>query len=365
MKTPAADGRKTTLVKVTVNNYGMIILDATVDGKRHRLSTGKKADKRLLKWYERHADDEFFKLFDQKYGAAKNDSPTFEEYGSLILKITSHNRNGFSQADEEGRFRNLCKFFGKMQLSEIKASHIMAWQNECGLAPKTIRSHRSIFNIILNMALCDDLITKNALKFVKVPTVVHNKEVRVFSEEEMELLIEKSSGQFKNILMFDFFAGLRVSELIALRWNDIDFENDTIRIDSRIRKGVEDVPKSKKTRVIDMLPQAKKALKKQWLLTGMKNDFVFLSARGKPYNRGYAINKQLKKLCIECGIEPTTSHTIRKSCNTLLKQYGLPLDWILDQMGHVEDAVNREHYTGKIKPDLSKIGRVLAESKIS
>jgi len=52
-------------------------------------------------------------------------------------------------------------------------------------------------------------------------------------------------------------------------------------------------------------------------------------------------------------------HTIRKSCNTLLKQY-----WILDQLGHVEDGVNREYYMGKLKPDLSKIGRVLAELKI-
>jgi len=47
-----------------------------------------------------------------------------------------------------------------------------------------------------------------------------------------------------------------------------------------------------------------------------------------------------------------------------LKQYGLPNDWILDQLGHIEDGVNREHYTGKLKLDLSKIGRVLAELKL-
>ena len=121
------------------------------------------------------------------------------------------------------------------------------------------------------MALCDDLITKNPLKFVKVPKLLH-KPVRVFSEEEMELLIKKSTGQFKNIITLFYFCGFRVSELIALRYNDIDYQNDTIRIDSRIRKGDEDVPKSKKTRVIDMLPQAKKALKSQWELTGKKND---------------------------------------------------------------------------------------------
>ena len=218
--------------------------------------------------------------------------------------------------------------------------------------------------MILEMAHYDDLISKNPLKFVKTPRMEH-KEVHVFSEEEIKLLIQKSTGQFKNILMFNFFAGLRVSELIALRWNDIDFENNTIRIDSRIRDGVEDVPKSKRIRIIDMLPQAKEALKNQWRLTGMKDDFVFVTQYGKPYYKEDVLNRQLKKLCIECDIKPGTTHTIRKSCNTLLKQYGLPLDWILDQLGHVEDGVNREHYTGKIKPDLSKIGRVLAESKIS
>jgi hypothetical protein len=48
-----------------------------------------------------------------------------------------------------------------------------------------------------------------------------------------------------------------------------------------------------------------------------------------------------------------------------MKQYNMPNDWILDQLGHIDDGVNREHYTGKLKPDMSKIGRVLAESKIS
>ena len=93
----------------------MIILDGTVDGKRHRLTTGKKADKRLLTWYERHADDEFFKLYDQKFDVVQTGSPTFKEYGSMVLEITSGNRNEFSQYDETKRFNQLCKTFGKMR----------------------------------------------------------------------------------------------------------------------------------------------------------------------------------------------------------------------------------------------------------
>ena len=43
----------------------------------------------------------------------------------------------------------------------------------------------------------------------------------------------------------------------------------------------------------------------------------------------------------------------------------MPTDWILDQLGHIDDGVNRENYTGRLKPDTSKIGRVLAESYVS
>lgn len=334
-----------------------------VDGKRHRLTTGKKADKRLLEWYKRHLDDEFFKLYEDKFGSLSQALITFKDYGEYIIDISKSNRNQFSQRETMQQFKKLCETFGEMSIADIRASHIMKWQNDCGYAPKTVQNYRGTMNLILKMALYDDIIAKNPLEIVKPPKKIH-KETFVFSQEDMKLLIEKADGHFKNLLMFNFFAGLRGSELIALRWDDIDFNSDTIRIDTRIRQGIEDVTKSKRVRIIDMLPQAKEALKRQRLLTGLISEYVFVTQYGKVYKTPEVLTVVLKKLCIQCGIRVGTLHTVRKSCNTLLKQYGLPLDWILDQLGHVEDGVNREYYTGKIKPDLSKIGRVLAELKI-
>jgi integrase len=351
------------LAKVIVNNYKIIILDGTVEGKRHRLTTGKKADKRLLTWYKRHADDEFFKLYEHKFGSVSKKDITFREYGAYILDISQNNRNQFSQKEELQRFKKICETFGDMDIADIKASHVLKWQNDCGYAPKTIQNYRGTMNMILKMALYDDIITKNPLSVVKLPKKIR-REIHIFHQHEIELLTSKATGQLKNILMFNFFAGLRGSELIALRWNDINFDSNTIRVDTRIREGIEDVTKSKRVRIIDMLPQARQALKNQQLLTGIKNDYVFLAQRGKAYRKPSNISEAIKTLCISCDIKKGTLQTVRKSCNTLLKQYGLPNDWILDQLGHIEDGVNREHYTGKLKPDLSKIGRVLAESKI-
>jgi integrase len=53
-----------------------------------------------------------------------------------------------------------------------------------------------------------------------------------------------------------------------------------------------------------------------------------------------------------------TIHDLRRSFNTLLKQHGYPTDWILDTMGDMNDAVNRNHYTGHLKVDLSKIAQI-------
>ena len=348
------------MAKVIVNKYGIIILDGSVDGKRHRLTTRKKSNARDLKWYKRNVDTEFFKLHEDKFGSKKNDTITFEEYGKYILQISDGNRNQFSQKEVEQQFRKLCEVFGTIQISDIKASHIMKWQNECGYAPKTVQNYRGTMNIIFKMALYDDIISKNPLTVVRLPKKI-KREVQIFNQSEMEALVASATGQLKNILMFNFFAGLRGSELIALRWHDIDFNANTVRIDKRIREGVEDVTKSKTTRIIDMLPQARIALKNQQFLTGLKNDYVFLAQRSKPFRKPSNISEAIKSLCISCNIKQGTLQTIRKSCNTLLKQYNLPNDWILDQLGHIEDGVNREHYTGKLKPDLTKIGRVLAE----
>lgn len=351
------------MAKVTVNQYSIIILDDTIDGKRHRLTTGKKSNTRLLSWYEKHFNEEFTKLYERKFGKLSQDFITFKEYGEMIIEITKSNRNQFSQKEEIQRFKTLCMTFGEMDLIDIKPSHIVRWQNDCGFAPKTIKNYRGTFNLVLEMALCDELITKNPLRFVKVPKKEH-KEVKIFNQDEMKVLIDSATGQLRNILLFALFTGLRGSELIALRWSDIDFNSETITIDTRIREGIEDVTKSKRVRIIDMLPQARDALKKQKFLTGLKNDFVFVTHYGLPYVKPSNISESIKDLCAKFHIKQGTLQTLRRSCNTLLKQYGLPNDWILDQLGHIEDGVNREHYTGKIKPDLSKIGRVLSEFKI-
>jgi len=352
-------GFLTKQVKVTVNKYGKIILDGTIYGGRHRFSTRKKATLLWKLWYILRAKYMFLHYYNQTYGKQNYQNITFKEYGNKIIENTQKDRNTFTQKSEISKFKVLCKTFGKMKLSDIRASHILIWQNQHKGEPKTIVNYRTTLNKVFKYAVYDEIMKNNPLQVVKAPTNVQ-KEVQVFSEEELTILLNNSKGQLKNIILFTAFTGVRAGELIGLKWIDIDFERNTITIQRRIREGNIDVPKSKRTRTLDMLPQSKDALKSQFLLTKDK-EYIFISKSNTYYKRANKISASIRRICRISNIEEGTLQTLRRTCNTLYKQYNLPNDWILDQLGHMEDAVNRKHYTGKLVPDLSRIGTVLSE----
>lgn len=352
--------RKKRKVNVIVNKFGIMVLDGKVQGKRHRLSTRKKSHILRLVWYRYHADALFFKHYNEQMLIQSYELTKFSVYGYKILTHTDTNRNDFTQKDWEKKFEVLCQTFGSMQLSQIKASDILIWQNKTNFQPKTIINYRSVLNIIFKFAVYDGIMQHNPLTVVQVPKRTR-KDVEFFTQKEIELLVHHASGQIKNIILFVAFTGVRAGELIGLKWGDIDFKKKTILIQRRIREGIEDVPKSKRSRLLDMLPQAKQALVEQKKLTYGRHTYIFVSRFDEPYARSNHITASIRKVCREVGIKEGGLQKLRRSCNTLYKQYGLPNDWILDQLGHMNDEVNIKHYTGKLKPNLTSIGKVLAE----
>lgn len=332
---------------------GNVLLEKNVNGKSTRVSTGKKADARTLGWYKAHSEEEFWKLYYKKYGDDASSCITFEEYSKMIVEITSANRNQFSQQAEKSKQKVLCRTFGDMPLDKILTTHIQAWQNELLKirSPKTVKEYRSTLNMVFEYALNDELIRKNPLKTVKAPKLI-KKKVEFFNKEEREILLKNTEGQLHNLIKFAFFSGLRAGEIAGLKWENIDFEKNKINVCERIRRDNVDVPKGGKIRVIDLLPQAKKALMAQQQKTGL-HQYVFLSKNNKPYSTTNAITESIKLICEKFDIEKGGLQKIRRSHNTMLKELGLPIDWILHQMGHEEEEVNKKHYTGEINVDLS------------
>lgn len=353
--------------RVYENQHGIITLDSDLFGDRKRISTGKKSDKRLLKWYEKNFDYEFEKLYQEKFGRQKTDFTyaTLREYGEIILSLTSDNRRQYVHEMVVIIFKRICDFkmepnlcFGEMMLTDIRTLHIMQWQKESGYAYQTLVSYRGYLSMVLQAAVNDDLIRKNPVQLVKLPKKTSHRERVFYSEEDIKTLIQSATGQLKNYIQLCCFSGMRGSELIALRWkDDIDFEQGVIRVDTRITHGNEDETKSRTIRYIPMFQQAREALLTQQQKSGLR-EFVFVNRKGDHMSETQSMLVPFQRMLKKHNLRHGTIHDLRRSFNTLLKQYEYPTDWILDIMGHMDDKVNRKHYTGHLNVNLDKIGNI-------
>lgn len=347
----------TMIRRVIKNNNGYIVLDSDMYGKRCRLSTGVKHDVRHEAWYKAHFEKSFTELYERKHGKIRNAlMPTFKEYGYEVMMMTSNERTIESQRDAMAMFDRLCLTFGDMPLNEIKASDIMKWQSVCGYASKTVGNYRSYIGIILKTAYLDELINRNPIELVKKPK--HRDVVKkvFYSAEEMNKIIEHSTGHIKNILQFAAYTGLRGGEIIALSWDDVDFKEGCLIVEHAIREGRMKLTKSEKIRRVPLFKPALQALKNQQRKTGLKNKSVFLNQYGNPFQEPEAISRAMKRACVKADVEIGTLHDLRRSFNTLLKQVGYPEDFVLDIVGNVK-GVNRKHYTGNLTVDISKLDK--------
>jgi len=337
---------------------GRISLDKQIDKKRYRFATGKEATKQMIKWYERHFDEEFNKLLAKKRRNMEG-SISFQEYGSMVLEITKNDRLEASHKNLLMIFERLCEVFGDRHIIDIKPTDIQMWQSRSNLAPKTIVNYRSCLNMIFEAAYNDEITNRNPLRAVKTPKQKRTKTPVYYSEADMQKILQHTEGRWKNLFQILFFTGMRAGELIALKWSDIDFDNGTITLQRNVRDGTEkESLKTQDKRVIPMFRQAREALKRQQLETGLKQ-YVFTTQYGKRYNRSDKIRVMFGKVCEEAGVQVGNLHDIRRSCNTMLKQRGFKPDFVLDFMGHNEEYVNRKHYTGKILDDLSKLDDIV------
>ena len=150
---------------------------------------------------------------------------------------------------------------------------------------------------------------------------------------------------------------MRPSEIIALKWKNINFKNESIKVLERIRDGNIDLPKGDKVRIIDLLPRAKKALEKQLPLT-CNFEYVFVTQYNEPYKNSHVLDTLFKNLCTKSNMRVGRFYDTKKFFCTFAEENINNETWLTQQVGHEDIQVTRNHYIGKVKIDFSKIENV-------
>ncbi len=167
----------------------------------------------------------------------------------------------------------------------------------------------------------------------------------VLSEEEMQKLLGATQNiKHRSIMFLLYSAGLRISELLNLKWRDID----EYRMIIYIRRG-----KGGKDRVTLLSKLALDHLK-HYLDLYKPKEWLFESPDGSPYS-ARSVNQFIHRYCAKAGIQKHVSaHTLRHSFATHLLERGTDLRYIQTLLGH-ESSKTTERYTHVTKRGFEKL----------
>ena len=325
----------------------MIHVRGYVDGKRQQRSTKKKNTKANLDWVKRNAQNVLLQ------NIVTNEPkdigmPTVEEFGYKSLQMNKSDRVKNTTIEYTRDFKSqIIPYFGSWKLDDIRPSDLREWQSNLRLTSGSSRviNIRNVFRGILQDAFNDELIDKNPFDRVKRPKKRKSR-IFPFTLDEVHTLIKNEEGWFKNYLKIAFFTGMRPGELIALRWEDIDFDAKTINIRLSMRRGeLTDTKTENSIRDIDMLDIVETALKEQQKITGGKKT-VFVTQYGSEYKRSDKITSSKWKPILKlCNISYRELKKTRHSFASIMIQNGEEIAWVSKMLGHANIYITLDKYT--------------------
>lgn len=247
---------------------------------------------------------------------------------------------------ESAIYFHLIPTFGDLTIDELTALKIKEWLAELPCSNKRKNNILIPLRQLYDEMYHDEIIDKNPLDHVKnLP--IHTREPKPFTPDEVANILNELTGQEKNLIQFAFWTGLRTSELIALRWQDVDLKQNCIHVRvAKVRNHLKGTKTKSGERTIILQPQAREALLSQQTYTEKLKETVFHNPRhNKPWEDDQAIRKTVWILALErAGIKYRNPYQTRHTfASTLLSRGENPL-WVAQQMGHKDWGQIRKSY---------------------
>lgn len=190
---------------------------------------------------------------------------------------------------------------------------------------------------------------RQSAKRSRIPTIL--------SVEEIQRLFSHIREPFRTAVILDAVSGLRVGELLGLKWEDVRFEQLELNITRSVSRQVITPCKTEVSRKpIPMNSEIAEMLWKWKLETPyhQAGDWIFASPhkRGlQPYWPGSLFRAHMKPALVKAGIAaPVGWHTLRHSFGTLMKANGEDLKTIQELLRHATFKVTADTYTQAVTP---------------
>jgi integrase len=187
-----------------------------------------------------------------------------------------------------------------------------------------------------------------------------NNEQKLIEQEAWKDFYSDTSCTTPLAVILDFQIGLRIGELVALKWSDIkgnymqvgrmEVRQEEQKDDSTWNKAelvlVDHVKTDAGYRKVYLTKTAKnilKEIKKSYMKNGLNSEFIFIDKHGQRIHK-YAIDKRIRKYCKYIGISPKSMHKARKTYISTLIDAGVNINTIRSLAGHENEETTYKNY---------------------
>lgn len=245
---------------------------------------------------------------------------------------------------------------GHLKLTDLRPQHLQslyAEKLESGLSKRTVQFTHSVIHRGLEQAVKWGLVPKNVAKLANPPKP-EKKAPLTFSKEEAVILLEHLRGdRLYPLYAVAIGCGLRLGELLALKWEDINFDAGTISVKRNIQyiphQGlVVGEPKSERSRRSVVMPEfVAGILKKQ------KGDgWVFKTSNNTPFSPRN-IERHFVKILDKANLPHIRFHDLRHTAATLLLMEGVHPKVVQEMLGHSQIGITLDIYS-HVLPSMQK-----------
>ena len=217
---------------------------------------------------------------------------------------------------------------GAVKLSELHPHTVQSWINGLELAPTTTKVVYGILKEALEKAVKLGYIPRNPVKCCELPRQ-EQREIRPLDDQELAALLKEAKGRsIEHVVTVAIFTGMRLSEVLGLTWDAIDFTGGTITVDKQLAPDTQrkegtlfTTPKSHKSRIVAAAPSVLSALMlqkqkqaemqlKAGPLWSNPGNLVFTNETGSPMSQRN-VQSRFKTLTKAAGLEGVRFHDTR------------------------------------------------------
>jgi len=241
----------------------------------------------------------------------------------------------------------LVSYFGDQSLEDIRPEEVQRFFAQCkGLAPKTIRSMATALSSSFRTAVNWGFVEVNPVRGISLPPRRTIRPRRALTPKEAQELLAHLPEPCRTMVVLILLTGMRIGEVLAMRWGKIDWNARTILVDEGLYEGEVSTPKTESG--VRSLPMSRVLFGELQRWHGKRPDgpgeLVFRTAVGTHCCRRNLMHRQLKPAAESAGIGAIGWHVLRRTHSTWLKDVGAAPGVIQHQLGHSDPRLAFELY---------------------